>query len=116
MEAAGVHRGLGGLQCPELQGLLGKTWTGVANSVIEPQMGTDQMSAQLPRYTELPIRQNAPPKSAWGVFGDTDQIGTLNLLEPALVARAARLVQKGLVFSLNWSVEKPDPDLWGREP
>jgi kynurenine formamidase len=70
--------------------------------------------AELPRYRELPIHPNKPPHSAWGVFGDEDQLGTVNLLTPDRVRRAAALVRKGSVFSLNWDVDKPDPPLLGR--
>ncbi|MBI1762979.1 MAG: cyclase family protein [Acidobacteria bacterium] len=68
----------------------------------------------LPTFDELPIKSDAPPHSAWGVFGDDDQIGTLNLLTPERVAAAARLVQRGEVFALNWALELPDPPLFAR--
>jgi hypothetical protein len=48
------------------------------------------------------------------VFGDDDQIGTLNLLTPERVAAAARLVQHGQVFALNWELERPNPPLFNR--
>ncbi|MEP7272657.1 MAG: cyclase family protein [Acidobacteriota bacterium] len=69
---------------------------------------------QLPSYDELPIKPHHPPRSAWGVFGDDDQIGTLNLLTPERVAAAAGLVQKGAVFALNWELGLPDPPLFSR--
>ena len=69
---------------------------------------------QLPRYDELPVRDGAPARSSWGVFGDDDQVGTINLLGPAEVLNAARLVRQGKVFSLNWDLELPDPPLSGR--
>jgi len=69
---------------------------------------------QLPSYDELPIKPEFPARCAWGVFGDQDQIGTLNLLTPERVAGAARLVQKGDVFALNWELGLPDPPLFSR--
>ncbi len=69
---------------------------------------------RLPTFAELPIKPDYPPHSAWGVFGDDDQIGTLNLLTPERVAAAARLVQTGQVFALNWELELPDPPLFNR--
>ena len=72
--------------------------------------------ARLPAYRELPILANAPPRSAWGVFGAQDEIGTVNLLTSERVVRAAQLIRKGAIFSLNWQLEQPDPDLWGRDP
>lgn len=70
---------------------------------------------KLPAYDELPIKPHYPPHSAWGVFGDEDQIGTLNLLTPERVREAARLVRTGQVFALNWELELPNPPLFGRE-
>jgi kynurenine formamidase len=69
---------------------------------------------RLPSYRELPLDETKPPGSAWGVFGEDDQVGTLNLLTPERVAHAATLVRKGSVFSLNWNLELPDPPLSGR--
>jgi hypothetical protein len=69
---------------------------------------------RLPTFDELPIKPEYPPRSAWGVFGDDDQIGTLNLLTPERVAAGARLAQTGQVFALNLELEIPDPPLFGR--
>lgn len=65
-------------------------------------------------FAELPIKPDYPPHSAWGVFGDDDQIGTLNLLTPERVAAAARLVKTGQVFAMNWELEQPNPPLFNR--
>src|SRR5215475_8006503 len=72
------------------------------------------LSEPLPTFDELPIKPDYPPRSAWGVFGDDDQIGTLNLLTPERVAAAAGLVRLGQVFALNWELEKPNPPLFNR--
>jgi Putative cyclase len=68
----------------------------------------------LPDFVNLPIKPDYPPHSAWGVFGDEDQIGTLNLLTPERVVAGARLVQQGQVFALNWELEQPSPPLFNR--
>lgn len=70
---------------------------------------------QLPSFDELPIKPDYPPHSAWGVFGDDDEIGTLNLLTPERVAAAARLVKTGEVFAMNWELEQPNPPLFMRQ-
>jgi len=36
------------------------------------------------------VRKNAPTHSNWGVFGDEDEIGTLNFLTPAAVMAASK--------------------------
>jgi len=69
---------------------------------------------RLPSFDELPVYPGFPPNSAWGLFGDTDQTGTLNLLTPERVAAAARLVRDGEVFALSWELELPDPPLFNR--
>ncbi len=75
----------------------------------------DDNGVPLPAFDELPARPGAPARSAWGLWGDDDQVGTLNLLTPARVAAAARLVRTGTVFPLNWALELPHPPLFGRE-
>jgi kynurenine formamidase len=77
---------------------------------------TDTGHIALPSYRELPVRAEAPPRSAWGLFGDADEVGTINLLTPDRVLRGIGVVRKGAVFSLNWPLELPEPDLWGRQP
>ena len=72
--------------------------------------------AVVPRFAELPIRPGAPPGSSWGVFGDDDEIGTLNFIRPDHVAAAAGLVRQGKLFSLNLGLELPDPPFFGRKP
>ena len=69
---------------------------------------------ELPSYDQLPIRPDAPPGSSWGVWGDGDVLGCLNLLTPERVVRAASLVQTGKVFALNLDATLPSPPLFGR--
>jgi kynurenine formamidase len=71
-------------------------------------------TSSLPSFRQLPVRQGAPKGSSWGVFGDDDQSGTINLLTSHEVLSAIQLVKKGKVFSLNWDLEEPDPPLAGR--
>ncbi len=68
----------------------------------------------LPSYDQLPVKEGAPEGSAWGLFGDDDQLGCLNLLTPERVLAAARLVRKGAVFPLNLRIDEPNPPLYGR--
>lgn len=65
------------------------------------------LPTRMPKYRELPVRKGAPPGSAWGVFGDDDEIGTLNLLTSERTVAAARLVQSGEVFPLNLPLHLP---------
>jgi kynurenine formamidase len=68
----------------------------------------------LPRYDELPIRDGLPPGSSWGLWGDDDEVGTINLLTPERIQRALALPSRGAVFPLNWALEEPSPPFYGR--
>ena len=74
------------------------------------------MAEKLPSYDELPVKPGKPPKSAWGVWGDDDVLGCLNLLTPERVRAATRCIKRGAVFSLNLDAEIPNPPIGGREP
>ena len=68
----------------------------------------------LPTYDQLPAREGHPPKTAWGLFGDDDQIGMFNLQTPQRIVQAARLVRKGALFPMNWDQTQPSPPLYNR--
>lgn len=89
---------------------------GAGSSIRGKEYGMTMDLKQLPTYRDLPVDRTAPPGSSWGVFGPSDELGTVNLLTPDRVRRGAALVGKGRVFPLNWDLEKPDPPLLGREP
>jgi kynurenine formamidase len=71
-------------------------------------------SAALPAYDDLPIAEGKPPGSSWGLWGETDVLGCLNLLTPARVMAALGEVREGDVFSLNLDLDLPDPPLFDR--
>ena len=68
----------------------------------------------LPSYASLPVRPDLPPGSSWGVWGDGDVFGCLNLLTPSRTLAAVGCVQDGAVFPLNLELELPSPPLFGR--
>jgi len=68
----------------------------------------------LPPYDRLPVKEGAPKGSAWGLFGDDDQVGCLNLITSEKVRAAAKLVRKGAVFALNLRLDLPKPPLFAR--
>jgi len=80
----------------------------------QPRKPAAEKPTGLPSYDELPVRPGAPPGSAWGVFGDTDEVGTINLLTPERVRAAASSIRTGKVFALNLPINIPDPPLFGR--
>ncbi|HUZ44114.1 MAG TPA: cyclase family protein [Acidimicrobiales bacterium] len=72
------------------------------------------MPEELPSYDQLPVREGAPAGSSWGVWGEGDVLGCLNLLTAERTRAAAGLIRHGKVFALNWEMNLPDPPLFGR--
>src|SRR5690349_6766930 len=70
------------------------------------------MPDTIPAYDELPLQDGV--RCSWGLWGGRDVLGCLNLLTPDRVAAASRLVVRGDVSSLNWSMTLPDPPLFSR--
>ncbi len=71
-------------------------------------------SPKIPAYDDLPVRAGAPAGAAWGVFGDDDEVGTINLLTPERVIAAAASIRSGKVFAMNLPINIPDPPLFTR--
>jgi kynurenine formamidase len=71
---------------------------------------------RLPRYDELPEIPGLGIRHAWDVFGEADVLGSINLVSPERVARAATSVSTGELISLDLPLDVPDPPLFGRRP
>jgi kynurenine formamidase len=69
----------------------------------------------LPSFDELTGGDGRPAGSSWGLWGEGDKLGTLNLLTPERVKRGAACVKKGAVFAVNLDMHMPDPPLFGRD-
>jgi len=63
-----------------------------------------------PTYDELP-RDLSGAASAWGLYGDEDSIGRLNLITPDIVRDAVDLVRRGATFGLDTPLWAFDPPL-----
>lgn len=56
----------------------------------------------IPSFDDLPLREGDPHHSAWGLYGDKDELGTLNRLTDERVAAAAKNeIQKGIRYVLS---------------
>ncbi|KAH7347656.1 hypothetical protein B0T11DRAFT_343760 [Plectosphaerella cucumerina] len=64
--------------------------------------------SERPVFESLPLRENDPSYSAWGLWGPDDQLGTLNLLSSDTVKQAAAEIKDGQRFSLNWPLSQPN--------
>ncbi|KAE8347623.1 hypothetical protein BDV24DRAFT_170707 [Aspergillus arachidicola] len=68
-----------------------------------------------PAFEDLPLAAEGPPGNAWGRFGDQDELGTLNLITPDTIVRAAKEIQTGVRISLDWLLSKPSHPSFGRK-
>jgi kynurenine formamidase len=78
-----------------------------------PPPASEELVA-LPSFGDLPTSPAAPPQSSWGLWGENDRCGALNLATPDRVLRAAALVSTGRVVPLDLAIDLVDPPLFGR--
>jgi len=86
----------------------------VAAAAAKAVSGAVASGPKLPSYRELPVRKGAPKGAAWGVFGDDDEVGTINLMTPERVVAAVSSIRSGKVFALNLPINIPDPPIFSR--
>ena len=63
--------------------------------------------SSIPKYSELPLLSGTGERQAWRVFGERDQLGTVNLLGPERVRRAGTLIRTGKVINLSLPLNFP---------
>jgi hypothetical protein len=73
-------------------------------------------SVHLPDFDELPLLGDLGLRHAWDVWGRDDVLGSINLVTPDRVARAAASVATGELIPLDLPLDTPNPPLFGREP
>lgn len=73
--------------------------------------------SRLPSYDELPLSEAAPQwRTAWGVLGADEQLGTLALLTPERRLAATRLVRDGVTVNLDHPMDVPLAIFAHRQP
>lgn len=55
-----------------------------------------------PSFSRLPIDKHGPPLNAWGLYGQADERGRLNLITPEAVKRGRDEIKDGIVVHLEW--------------
>jgi hypothetical protein len=73
-------------------------------------------TAALPDFDDLDEVPGLGLRHAWEVFGRDDVLGSINLVTPERVARAAASVRTGHMIRLDLPLDVPDPPLFGRKP
>ena len=59
-------------------------------------MATPRLNSNgIPAFDDLPLRKGDPPHSAWGLYGMSDELGTLNRLTDERVKEAAAEISTG---------------------
>ncbi|KND86854.1 hypothetical protein TOPH_08519 [Tolypocladium ophioglossoides CBS 100239] len=69
-----------------------------------------------PPFDALPLRKDGPKGNAWGLFGEDDQCGMLNLLTPENTAYAAHEIMDGTRVSTDWPLDSMSKPCFGRRP
>jgi len=72
------------------------------------------MSSTRPSFDSLPYDKNGPHGNAWGVFGEKDELGMLNLLTPATTSAAAKEIIYGIRVSIDWPLNRISKPMFGR--
>ncbi|GAA1248990.1 cyclase family protein [Prauserella halophila] len=73
-------------------------------------------ATRLPKYSELPRLDDIGANYAWDVFGEGDELGTLNLIDSDTLRQASSLVMDGDRVNLSLPLDQPNPPLFRREP
>jgi hypothetical protein len=73
-------------------------------------------SSPLPAFDDLPEVPGLGIRHAWDVWGRDDVLGSINLVTPERIARAAATVRSGQAIRLDLPLDVPDPPLFGRRP
>lgn len=73
---------------------------------------SDRGFTAFPRFDELPVFPETRERHAWGVFGEDDELGTLNHLTDERVARSSRLIESGIRVNLNLPIDEPRRAYW----
>jgi kynurenine formamidase len=71
---------------------------------------------RVPSYSDLRARKDAPPGSSWKLFGDADELGSLNFMTPETVRRGIGVVERGRIFNLEYPINGFDPPLFPSRP
>lgn len=58
-------------------------------------------TSPMPAFDQLPLNENDPPYSAWGLWGPDDELGRINLITPEVTKSASSEIKTGESVSLK---------------
>ena len=70
----------------------------------------------LPNYDDLATVGDRGERCSWGLWGEGDRLGALNLLTTDRALRGAACVRTGRTYRLDLALDEIDPPLYGRQP
>ncbi|KAJ5107634.1 hypothetical protein N7456_004309 [Penicillium angulare] len=65
-------------------------------------------------FDDLPLRKNGPRGNAWGLFGEKDECGMLNLLTPERISAASREITDGVRIPTDLPLDFMSKPCFGR--
>ena len=72
--------------------------------------------SEFPAFEDLPLRKDGPPGNAWGLFGEDDECGMLNLLTPERVNAATKELKDGVRIPTDLPLDFMSRPCFGRAP
>jgi hypothetical protein len=69
------------------------------------------MRMNVPSFAELLKRSDAPAGSSWRIFGEHDELGTVNFLTEERVLEAKQYIKTGKFFNLDCPLDAFDPPI-----
>lgn len=73
-------------------------------------------SKNFPLFEELPTLGALNQRCGWGIFGESDRIGRLNIENKDALRKALKSIIDISPVSLNWNLEYPNPGILNRSP
>lgn len=55
----------------------------------------------IPSFSDLPLQRPGPPYNAWGLYGQNDELGRLNLITSESVLRGKEAIKHGISVPLK---------------
>ena len=69
-----------------------------------------------PSFDALPLRDSGPAGNAWGLFGEKDELGMLNLITPESVLQASKEIVHGIRISTDLPLDRFQQPINNRAP